>query len=398
MMSPVPPPPRPAAKSCTPASQSGSDGVTDASTPKSYLSQSQYSLSQSSHYADDEAWYSQLFLNRLQNTPLLSHERQNRRIRRSSTFNSDDLAMHAPSPSDSGIAELESLLREKESEISFLRETLEQNEQVNGVEKESQREGADTCVRCVLISDLPLLQVIIKVYEEKEQCWQKEYMKLRSQYESSLLLYQKKALKAEEQLLLVEQQVRTNFLFCCICIHLIMWTKQGKEEKARTEKEVHDLKNSNLFLEKKLADMSLEMGRPDQVTESESGQEQQDQSLDHLSLPAQLHSTIHMLQLQVQDLLRERKSAEALAARLKQENQDLRYEAGNVREEVNTLREGIAEEREQWQREKQKVLRYQKQLNQNYILVLKRNKEIESDFKAFRDKSTYKFITDETKC
>lgn len=69
------------------------------------------------------------------------------------------------------------------------------------------------CVRCVLISDLPLLQVIIKVYEEKEQCWQKEYMKLRSQYESSLLLYQKKALKAEEQLLLVEKQVRTNFLF-----------------------------------------------------------------------------------------------------------------------------------------------------------------------------------------
>lgn len=105
--------------------------MTHASTPKSYLSQSQCSLSQSSHYADDEEWYSQLFLNRLQNTPLLSHERQNRRIRRSSTFNSDDLTMHAPSPSDSGIAELESLLREKDSEISFLRETLEQNEQVS---------------------------------------------------------------------------------------------------------------------------------------------------------------------------------------------------------------------------------------------------------------------------
>lgn len=69
-------------------------------------------------------------------------------------------------------------------------------------------------MQCVLISDLPsVAQVIIKVYEEKEQSWHKEYMKLRSQYESSLLLYQKKALKAEEQLLLLTQQVRQGTSF-----------------------------------------------------------------------------------------------------------------------------------------------------------------------------------------
>lgn len=48
------------------------------------------------------------------------------------------------------------------------------------------------------------------MYEEKEQTWQKEYMKLRTQYESSLLVYQKKALKAEEQLLLLTQQVSSK--------------------------------------------------------------------------------------------------------------------------------------------------------------------------------------------
>ena len=52
------------------------------------------------------------------------------------------------------------------------------------------------------------LQVIFKVYEEKEQSWQKEYMRLRTQFESSLQVYQKKALQAEERLLQQAQQVR----------------------------------------------------------------------------------------------------------------------------------------------------------------------------------------------
>ena len=99
------------------------------STPKSYLSQSQYSLSQSSYFAEDDAWYSQLFLNRMQTTPVFNPHA--RRVRRSSTFNSDDLTVQTPSPSDSGIVELEALVREKDSEISFLRETLEQNEQAS---------------------------------------------------------------------------------------------------------------------------------------------------------------------------------------------------------------------------------------------------------------------------
>jgi hypothetical protein len=35
-----------------------------------------------------------------------------------------------PSPSDSAVSDLESVLKEKDSEINFLRETMEQNEQV----------------------------------------------------------------------------------------------------------------------------------------------------------------------------------------------------------------------------------------------------------------------------
>lgn len=126
---PVPPPPRRPANGHGHVLPPHPVSVVHSSTPKSYLSQSQYSLSQSSYFVEDDAWYSQLFLNRMQTTPIFNPHA--RRVRRSSTFNSDDLTVQTPSPSDSGIVELEALVREKDSEISFLRETLEQNEQAS---------------------------------------------------------------------------------------------------------------------------------------------------------------------------------------------------------------------------------------------------------------------------
>lgn len=63
----------------------------------------------------------------------------------------------APSPSDSGVAELEAQLREKDAEITHLRQTLERNE-----------------------------QAIIQVYEEKEQLWRRRLEDLRDHYEERL--------------------------------------------------------------------------------------------------------------------------------------------------------------------------------------------------------------------
>jgi hypothetical protein len=79
------------------------DNINKSSSSKSILSQSQYSLSQQS-FEDEDNWYSNL-------------------------KSSHDLSQ-TQSPSDSGITELEAMLREKDSEISYLRETLEHNEQV----------------------------------------------------------------------------------------------------------------------------------------------------------------------------------------------------------------------------------------------------------------------------
>lgn len=72
----------------------------------------------------------------------------------SSALLPDEAPRTPPSPSDSGIAELEAQLREKDAEIARLRQTLEQNE-----------------------------QAIIRVYEEKEESWKTEMENLRRRYE-----------------------------------------------------------------------------------------------------------------------------------------------------------------------------------------------------------------------
>lgn len=122
----------------------------------SYLSQSQTSLSgSSSFFMDDDNWYSELIMNNVK--PIIKINPSNNhqikyngihgnkynnqvmiKVKRSSTFNSDEddgcdggvpsTTSSTDSPSDQL---LESMLREKDSEIALLRETLEQNEQVS---------------------------------------------------------------------------------------------------------------------------------------------------------------------------------------------------------------------------------------------------------------------------
>ncbi|CAN7939603.1 unnamed protein product [Ixodes hexagonus] len=81
-----------------------------------------------------------------------------------------------PSPSDSGIAELEAQLREKDAEIMHLRQTLEQNE-----------------------------QAIIKVYEEKEQVWQRRMEDMKKHYEDQLA--QQRLQMATEETSAVEESL-----------------------------------------------------------------------------------------------------------------------------------------------------------------------------------------------
>ncbi|KAG5875184.1 hypothetical protein JTB14_033043 [Gonioctena quinquepunctata] len=86
-----------------------------------------------------------------------------------------------PSPSDSGISELEAALRDRDSELAYLRQTMEHNE-----------------------------QVIFKVYQEKEKVWERELKRLKTVQESRLRASAQKVHKLEQMLMMQTYQLQQD--------------------------------------------------------------------------------------------------------------------------------------------------------------------------------------------
>ncbi|XP_025834322.1 leucine zipper putative tumor suppressor 2 homolog [Agrilus planipennis] len=86
-----------------------------------------------------------------------------------------------PSPSDSGISELEAALRDRDSELAYLRQTMEHNE-----------------------------QVIFRVYQEKEKIWERELRKLKNVQETRLRASAQKVMKLEQTLMMQSYQLQQD--------------------------------------------------------------------------------------------------------------------------------------------------------------------------------------------
>lgn len=87
----------------------------------------------------------------------------------------------APSPSDSGVAELEAALRDRDSELAYLRQTMEHNE-----------------------------QVIFRVHQEKERLWERELRRMKTVHENRLRAGAQKALKLEQMLMMQTYQLQQD--------------------------------------------------------------------------------------------------------------------------------------------------------------------------------------------
>jgi hypothetical protein len=94
-----------------------------------------------------------------------------------------------PSPSDSGVAELEAALRDRDSELAYLRQTMEHNE-----------------------------QVIFRVYQEKERLWERELRRMKTVHENRLRAGAQKALKLEQMLMMQTYQVRSDHALMSIAL------------------------------------------------------------------------------------------------------------------------------------------------------------------------------------
>lgn len=100
-------------------------------------------------------------------------------IRMLASEGSGSIADLTPSPCESGVmAELEAVLRERDSEVAYLRQTMEHNE-----------------------------QVIFRVYQEKERAWEREMRRNKTLNENRLRAAAQKSHKLEQMLMMQTYQV-----------------------------------------------------------------------------------------------------------------------------------------------------------------------------------------------
>ena len=291
-----------------------------------------------------------------------------------------DHFMHTPSPSDSGVGELEAMLRDKDAEINQLRETIEVNE-----------------------------RAIIQVYEEKIQNLQVEVKEVHDDYEARLRKCQDKGFRTEQSLLLQLfnlQQERKNSKSD---------TELLRSEKEKCDSKVEALEKENNQLKTRLEEIEWELCQKSGEISllksqlKDSKDEIGSKSTDMLGLKSKikdLNESKEEGNKESQRLKQENKVLRADCESVKNENEKLRLELQKVKRELAPVRdvslspssqtespleaaklkqqlkssqEAFEKERDQWHVEKDKVIRYQKQLQLNYVQMCRKNRMLEQE-------------------
>ncbi len=292
-----------------------------------------------------------------------------------------------PSPSDSGVGEIEAMLRDKDTEIANLRETMEKNE-----------------------------SAILQVYEEKRMGWQMEMRELNMQWDQRLKQQQQKAFKTEQALLMqlfkLQQERKTLRLNC----------EQLRSDKEKAETKVSETSSELSATKSKVEELEWTLQQKTgeisllKTQLKDSKDETTSKSTDLIGLKSQIKNLIQERDSKTQDIQRLREEVQstkqtlcAMQSKLdtvrtsqnkdssdadrvspphatnatntasdsliKQTEERLR----NFQEELKKCQAEFQREREQWLEEKNKVIRYQKHLQLNYVQMMRRNKVLEAE-------------------
>ncbi|XP_966525.2 leucine zipper putative tumor suppressor 2 homolog isoform X1 [Tribolium castaneum] len=304
-----------------------------------------------------------------------------------------------PSPSDSGVSELEAALRDRDSELAYLRQTMEHNE-----------------------------QVIFRVYQEKEKVWERELRRLKTVHENRLRTSAQKALKLEQMLMMQTYQLQQDKKRLCA------ETQRANCQSERLKQEVNALRGrleeTEWGLCQKTGEISL---LKSQLKDYQNEQTAKCQELlqlrtEHRDFREQLdqrEAEISELRHQSEEKDAEIKLLKEQLARLENKSptiDDLKEEIRGLREELSDmslseygsvepgrsqrisqedleiecscsslakLKQEIASktkdfenERVVWAQEKEKVLRYQRQLQMNYVQMYRRTRALEAEVES----------------
>ncbi|XP_063231798.1 leucine zipper putative tumor suppressor 2-like [Bacillus rossius redtenbacheri] len=272
-----------------------------------------------------------------------------------------------PSPSDSGLAELEAALRERDAELAYLRQTMEHNE-----------------------------QVIFRVHQEKERVWDRELRRLKAAHESRLRAGAQKALRLEQLLMMQTYQLQQD-------------KKRLREELERASGEAAELRQEVELLRGRLEE--TEWGLCQKTGEmsllkaqlKDSQAEQTSKGHELLQLKSQLRDLkleLDRCKEQAEETDRLRADNERLGAELREAARRAEGETGDPGEETTTTtteddavgpglaaelrrqKEAFERERVTWAQEKEKVLRYQRQLQLGYVQMFHRTRTLESEVES----------------
>ncbi|KAB0789947.1 hypothetical protein PPYR_15769 [Photinus pyralis] len=308
-----------------------------------------------------------------------------------------------PSPSDSGVSELEAALRDRDSELAYLRQTMEHNE-----------------------------QVIFRVYQEKERVWERELRRLKSIHETRLRTIAQKALKLEQMLMMQTYQLQQDKK------RLSGETQKANCESDRLRQEVKILRDRLEETEWSLCQKTGEIS----LLKSQLKDYQNDQTCkghellqirnEYRDVREQLEANksasenlrrtlkaknvqIDSLKQELQKLLenninacedhadyiitkfdqddveipcvslknKEEEVQQLLANFCIKSNSNENEEVDKLKQEMEVKRLEFEKERLIWAQEKEKVLKYQKQLQLNYIQMYRRTKALENELECF---------------
>ncbi|XP_065221423.1 leucine zipper putative tumor suppressor 2 homolog isoform X2 [Planococcus citri] len=289
----------------------------------------------------------------------------------------------ASSPCESSsFAEMEAALRERDYELSYLRQTMEHNE-----------------------------QVIFKVYQEKEHAYERELRKIKALHDSRLRAAAQKSLKLEQMLMIQTYQLQEE-------------KKRLKEENSDAVGEISALREEidalRLRLEEtewKLCQKSDELNRLktqiDEDDHSNKGEEistlkneirqlkssvlEKDNEIDTLkeqltktgitdkTVQSEIFNLLWQLENEVTS--EEQKYNKADSEKINEEEKEnainlidkIKLKISNVIKKWHEERNSWEQERSTWVTEKEKVLCYQKQLQLSYIEMFRRNKTLEAE-------------------
>ncbi|KAF6213734.1 hypothetical protein GE061_011456 [Apolygus lucorum] len=284
-----------------------------------------------------------------------------------------------PSPCDSStLADLEGVLRERDSELQYLRQTMEHNE-----------------------------RVIFRVYEEKERAWEREKSRLKALHESRLKSSAQRAHKLEQMLMMHTYQLQQDKK------RLREDLERAEEDGTALRREVEVLrtrleetewglcqKSGELaLLKSKLKETQNEAASKVQevislkaeVRELKAGIEKREEEIENLSLDLrEVNNKMNKLEQERYQRIHDEKETDEKEKDLLEEevndviitNEDLAAELKEVREVLAQERHDWEQERGTWASEKTKVLEYQKQLQFNYVQMYRRTRELERELES----------------